>query len=77
MTNKENIIEDEFNYLKDVGEFLKFMYDAVSNSTGNTPFALEETVLHLSKRGIEKLNDAMKGLSKEFPENEFLPIRLD
>lgn len=77
MGNKENIIEDEFNRLKDVGEFLKFMSDTTENSTGNTPFAFEQAVRHLSKEAIEALNDAMKGLSKEFPENEFEPIRLD
>jgi len=77
MTNKDNIIEDEFERLKEIGQFLKFMQNTVSHSDGNTPFALEETVLHLSRRGIEALNDAMKGLSREFPGNEFEPIRLD
>ena len=77
MVNKDNIIEDEFHRLKEVGEFLKFMQNAISNSDGNTPFALEETVLHLSRRGIESLNEAMTDLSKKFPGNEFKPIALD
>jgi len=77
MTNEDNIIEDEFERLKEIGQFLKFMQNTVSNSDGNTPFALEETVLHLSRRGIEALNEAMTDLAEKFPGNEFEPIRLD
>jgi len=70
-------IDDEFIELGTIGEFLKFMNDAASNSGGNTPYAMEEMVLHFTEEGIIHLNRAMESLAENFPGNEFEPINLE
>lgn len=70
-------IVDEFTELTTIGQYLKLMRETARNSDGDTPFALEEMVIHACEQGIEALNRALESLFENFPGLEFEPIRLD